>query len=397
MKKGIIIVAGHICLDMIVELDSDASSLESLLIPGKLLEVGPPILSGGGVVANTGLALHRLGVNTRLIGKLGDDLYGQSILQIFQGEDESLTDNMIISSGGYSSYTLVINSSHMDRIFLHHPGTNDTFKANDVPAESLSEASIFHFGYPPLMKKIYSDGGVNLSKLFRRVQDQGIVVSLDMAKPDPNSSAGKIDWKTWMTNVLPNVDIFMPSFDEILYMLDRSKYENILNRIGSKSLISEVDGALLSEISSELLSMGPSIIVIKLGEEGIYMRTTDNFQRLTQLEIKNNKSQLTHWLNKELLKPSFQTTVLGTTGAGDCAIAGFLSGILNQGSPEEILTNAAAVGAYSVEQTAGASGIPSQKAVTKRIKEGWQYQQTKIKLIGWTWDESNKLWIGPGK
>lgn len=62
-------MAGHICLDVIPAFKQGAASLGELLVPGKLVDVGPAVLATGGAVANTGLALHRLGVHTRLISR----------------------------------------------------------------------------------------------------------------------------------------------------------------------------------------------------------------------------------------------------------------------------------------------------------------------------------------
>ncbi|MFL5629506.1 MAG: carbohydrate kinase family protein, partial [Ktedonobacteraceae bacterium] len=63
-----IVVAGHICLDIFPTFAEHTSASE-MLVPGKLLNVGPAVLAVGGSVANTGLALHHLGVSTRLMGK----------------------------------------------------------------------------------------------------------------------------------------------------------------------------------------------------------------------------------------------------------------------------------------------------------------------------------------
>jgi sugar/nucleoside kinase (ribokinase family) len=65
-----VVVAGHICLDMIPDMGSDqvSTSLEEILTPGKLVSVGPAKTATGGAVANTGLALHRLGLPSRCWG-----------------------------------------------------------------------------------------------------------------------------------------------------------------------------------------------------------------------------------------------------------------------------------------------------------------------------------------
>ena len=66
-------VAGHICLDIIPSFRTEERNLNDLFIPGKLIDVGPALMATGGAVGNTGIALHRLGRRTVLIGKIGQD------------------------------------------------------------------------------------------------------------------------------------------------------------------------------------------------------------------------------------------------------------------------------------------------------------------------------------
>ena len=71
------IVAGHLCLDIIPSFTADlGADPAAYLIPGRLTEVGPATLCTGGAVSNAGINLHRLGVRTQLMGKIGDDALG---------------------------------------------------------------------------------------------------------------------------------------------------------------------------------------------------------------------------------------------------------------------------------------------------------------------------------
>ena len=145
------IVAGHICLDIIPQFPFDAGNdLAAYLSPGRLSEVGPATLSTGGAVSNTGLNLKRLGIDTRLMGKVGDDLFGRAILDIVRGYGDELAEGMIVVPGETSSYTVVINPPHIDRMFLHCVGANRTFCAQDVRYELVAQARVFHLGYPPI-------------------------------------------------------------------------------------------------------------------------------------------------------------------------------------------------------------------------------------------------------
>ena len=78
-----IVVAGHICVDIIPAWTQTVESISAVFRPGRLTEVGPAMVSTGGAVSNTGIALHRLGVPVRLMGKIGPDLTGSNRNDLF--------------------------------------------------------------------------------------------------------------------------------------------------------------------------------------------------------------------------------------------------------------------------------------------------------------------------
>ena len=95
MYDAEVVVAGHICLDIIPEMKARDDGAFALPDPGTLLAVGPAAVSTGGAVSNTGVALHRLGVETRLLGKVGDDLFGQGVVRILEQNGNGLAANMM--------------------------------------------------------------------------------------------------------------------------------------------------------------------------------------------------------------------------------------------------------------------------------------------------------------
>ncbi|WP_261807702.1 carbohydrate kinase family protein [Paenibacillus sp. N3.4] len=90
-----------------------------MLVPGKLVDVGPAVTATGGAVSNTGLALHRPGIRASLMGKIGDDMFGTVILELLRQQDRRLTEGMIVSGDEHTSYSVVINPPGIDRVFLH--------------------------------------------------------------------------------------------------------------------------------------------------------------------------------------------------------------------------------------------------------------------------------------
>lgn len=385
-----IAVAGHICLDMIPTFRrSSGAPVHELLVPGKLIDVDRLAVSTGGPVSNTGLALHRLGFAVILLGKIGDDIVGRAILDVLRQHGPDLADGMIVTDETHSSYTIVISPPGVDRIFLHSPGANDTFGADDVDHRKLEGARLFHFGYPPLMRRMYADGGDELASLLKGVKQRGLTTSLDMARPDPASDAGRADWRAILAKALPQVDLFLPSFDETLYMLDRKRFDQAQRAGGDVN--AWADASLLRGLGDELVALGAAIVGLKLGSHGMYLLTTSDAQRVASAGA-CAPEDMKGWVGRELLAPCFTTTVVGTTGSGDATIAGFLGALTKGLSPEVAMTAAVAVGACNVEAPDAISGIPTWAAVEKRLAGGWERRTVSLDLPGWRWDECGGVW-----
>lgn len=351
------VVAGHLCLDIIPDLSAlTPGQFDAAFQPGRLVQTGPARLTTGGAVSNTGLALHRLGISTRLIARTGDDLLGNTLRQCVDDQGAGLAEGLIHKSESTTSYSIVISPPGIDRRFLHNPGANDDFSASDVSDEALKGARLFHFGYPPLMANMYANNGAQLKLLFQRAKSFGLTTSLDMAYPDPDSPAGRADWLVILQNVLPYVDVFVPSFDEIAFMVWKKTDVPLSND-------------LLTKASSILLGMGAKMTLIKLGDRGLYLRSASrsNLHNLG-FALKDNAEV---WADFRAWLPCFKVEVVGTTGAGDVTVAGFLAAILRDLPPIDAMTTALAVGACCVEAADALSGIRSWDATLQRIKSGW--------------------------
>lgn len=389
-----VVVAGHICLDFIPDLSqSRANSVGALLRPGQLIEVGAATLSTGGAVSNTGLALHKLGMRTRLMGKIGDDLLGRVVRQIIDTHGPGLADGMVVDASADTSYTVIINPPGIDRMFLHAPAANNAFGAADVGYEAVAQARLFHFGYPPLVRRMFVDGGAELVAMFRRVRELGVTTSLDMALPDPASDAGHADWNRILAAVMPYVDVFLPSIEELLFMLRRPRYDALLRQSAAGSLLSLVTGDLLTDLSDELIALGGCIVGIKLGDRGFYLRTAHK-ERLLAMGA-GAPAEPKDWADRELWAPCFDVRLVGTTGAGDAAIAGFLAGVLRGLSANETLRMAVAVGACNVEAADALGGIRPWQETEARVAQGWSQHRMSEPSPSWRYDAHYGMWEKP--
>lgn len=364
-----IVVAGHICLDLIPQFP--AGTTLNGFRSGAMYNVGPATLATGGAVANTGLALHRLGINTSLMGKVGDDLLGQTILSLIRAHGESLTDGMKISAADSTSYTVVLSPPSSDRTFIHCPGCNDTFTAEDLNERTLAQAQLMHFGYPTLMRKMYENGGTGLVELLRCAKQLGVTTSLDMTSVDPASDAGKVDWRALLSTAGPYIDCFVPSVEEILFMLNRPMWDELMQRHGGIDAGRDISAQMLMQLVDELISMGCAMVMLKLGDQGAYLKTSANADRFRRIgrALANNHDQ---WIGQSLAEPCFKVPVAGTTGSGDCTIAGFLTGLVRGFTPVQAMQLATAVGAFNVETVDAVSGVPKLEKVLARVGSGWE-------------------------
>jgi len=386
----ITVVAGYFCLDIAPNLDHLAEGqFRTLFQPGRLLQVGEAKFSGGGVVSNTGLVLHRLGIPTHFITKVGADPFGRALCEIVAEQDRDLLEGILVDETGSTSYTLIFDPPGIDRSFINYTGTNDNFSIKDIDFNFIAKADLFHFGYPPGMRQFYLNDGNELVALYKKVKTAGTTTSLDTSFPDPTREGGQVNWKLLLQRTLPYVDIFQPSIEELLFMLHPETYEILANTIGG--VIEAVTPNLLTDLSDELLDLGVKIVLIKLGHRGAYLRTTNKpaLKRMGRAAPQD----LSFWKNQEMWAPCFQVEVAGTTGSGDATIASFLSAILRSTSVQQALTMAVAVGACSVEGTDSLSSVLTWEKTSDRIEQGWPRHPLDLSPYGWEKEEIHELWV----
>ena len=371
LKSKKIIAAGHICLDITpVFPDKKVSKVDSLLSPGKLVQTGAADVHTGGSVANTGLALKILGADVSLMGKIGRDAFGDMVCNILKKYDAD--KHMIRSKEESTSYSVVLAIPGIDRIFLHNPGANGTFCCSDVDVRELEDATMFHFGYPTLMRAMYENDGKELIALMKTVKEAGVSTSLDMAAVDADSEAGRIEWRGILKELLPYVDFFVPSVEELCFMLDKERFAKWQERAAGRDITEildvEKDVKPLAEIC---MSYGAKVLLIKCGAPGIYYKTGD---RQTLQGIGDRIAlNMDTWADKEGFEISYvPDKVLSGTGAGDTSIAAFLAAVLKGESLEEAMHLATAAGASCVTAYDALSGLKSLDELKEKIADGWK-------------------------
>lgn len=370
MKSKKAIAAGHICIDITpVFPEKKVSDVNKILSPGKLIQMNGVDIHTGGSVANTGLAMKILGADVSLMGKIGDDELGALILDILKKYHAD--DGMIVEKNAQTSYSVVLAVPGIDRIFLHAPGANDTFCYEDLNFEQIEQATLFHFGYPTIMKNMYENEGEELVCILKKVKGCGAAVSLDMSSIDASSQAAKADWPLILEKVLPYVDFFVPSVEELCFMLDRTRYEQWEERAAGRDMTEVLMPEDVRPLADKVTCMGASVALIKCGAPGMYYKTADT-KTIAPLCERLNLT-LNEWAGKEGFEKSYEPdAVLSGTGAGDASIAAFLCAVLKESSLAEALQMATATGASCVAAYDALSGLKSFGELKEKIADGWK-------------------------
>lgn len=366
-----IVVAGHICVDITpVFPEGKTRPLSEILVPGKLIHMNSVTVHTGGVVANTGLSLKKLGADVRLAGKIGDDAFGGLVREILRKYDAD--EDVLIDASDATSYSVVLAPPGIDRIFLHDPGANDSFCADDLPDSLLEDAALFHFGYPPIMRKMYENDGAELVKVLRKAREKGLAVSLDLSAVDPKSDAGKADWGKILANALPYVDFFVPSVEELCFMLDRPRYEAWMERADGKDVTEILDVEKdIRPLAEKAMGLGTKVLLLKCGAPGLYYCTAGKEMVGRIPEGISLKAE--DWCKKEGFVESFvPERVRSGTGAGDSSIAAFLYAVIKGYPVEQCVVLAAAEGASCVEEFDALGGVRTLEELEEKIKGGWK-------------------------
>lgn len=384
--------AGHICFDIIPQFhDTGARTIGEIMTPGKLVNVGPVATSTGGPVSNTGIGLHILGMKVRFMTKVGDDAFGAAIIERLAALASA--EGVKVEKGGHTSYTVALAPPRIDRIFLHHPGTNDTFASGDVDYSLVRKARHFHLGYPPLMKALIADHGRELTAIFRQAKEAGATTSLDMSLPDPNSESGRAAWEQILTDTLPFVDIFLPSIEEAVFMTQRDRFLMMKAEHGGGELIDYFTAPDYTALADLFLAWGSRMVALKSGHRGFYLRTAprarfDGLGRARPADPAN-------WSDRELWCPAYLVDpIASATGSGDASIAGFLSAFLRGECVERCLKYANTVGSLNLTRLDAISGLKGWDETTRLADDrSRKLIRFEIKEPGWRFDEQWLMWI----
>ena len=292
-----VVVVGSINTDLVAMAERIPAVGETVI--GSGFQVHP-----GGKGANQAVAVGRLGYPVQMIGRLGQDAFGDQLRTHMQSVGVDCSG--IATSEGSSGVAVILVSGRGENCIVVAPGANNLVTPQDLDAnaETIRGAGVVlaHLEIP-LETVEY------LAAMCKRA-DVPLMLDPAPARELPQS-------------LLENVTWFTPNETEAEFFVGR-------------------EHSRPERTAEALLARGCAGVVLKLGSRGAYVQQRGGAGQLV---------------------PAFPVNAVDSTAAGDAFNGGFATGLMLGKSPLEAARFAAAVAAISVTRPGAQPSMPTMSEV----------------------------------
>jgi ribokinase len=275
--------------------------------PGETVTNAELSTGSGGKGANQAAAAARLGASVTFLGRVGDDEFGEPLVQALgeKGIDASLVKQISGESTGAAFITVTPDGENAITVA---PGANRSLTPEDADAasEAIGDSRV-----------LVAQMEIPVETVVRAVEiavQRGIRALVNLA---PTFEVPR--------ELLEKLDPLVVNEHEAAFLLGGE--------------VEGVDGALSA--ASKLLSLGPQSAVVTIGEAGAVCASAESSRHL----------------------PAPKVDVVDTTGAGD-AFVGALAARLARDAPlEDAVAYAVRAGAAAVTKVGAQGALPTPETV----------------------------------
>ena len=237
----------------------------------------------GGAPANVAVGLAKLGIDAGFIGKVGADAFGDFLRETL-AQHRVNTDSLIADATARTTLAFVATRSDgmKDITFYRHPGADIRLSPDELDADAIQSAALFHYGSVSLS---HSPSREATLEAIKAAKTGGALLSYDanlrlMLWDDAD------DAKRWIWEVMPYADVVKISEEEWEFIMGDVSFTT-----GAKRILEQ---------------QGASLVVVTLGEKGCYYTNG----------------------SAEGAVDGFAAKVVDTLGAGDAFVAAMLFQLL---------------------------------------------------------------------
>ena len=315
----------------------DVTALGELLIdfaPKSVDAAGYPTLAAnpGGAPGNFLAALNKYGCSTAMIGKVGEDMFGQLLLNTLRQAGIE-TRGVVVDPTQFTTLAFVSldASGNRDFSFARKPGADTCLTAAEIEPDLIENTRVFHFGTLSLTNDP-ARNATHQAVTFAREKGKYISVDPNLRRPlwaSEEDARAAIEWS------LRQADIVKISDEEIEFLWGMTP------EAGAQKLLNEY---------------GVSLVYATLGPRGCHAATKN-----AKVTVGSPKG----------------IRVVDTTGAGDIfggsAMSRFLKlnkrpGELTADDLTSIVAFACTAASLSTQKHGGISSVPEEAEVLAKLR-----------------------------
>ena len=265
----------------------------------------------GGKGANQAVAAHRLGGNVSILGKVGEDAFGKTLLKFFKNEGMN-TDSIVVSEKITTGAAFVAVDNSSENIIYVSGGANDNLTPADTKHIEIQMGDIVSATLETPIE--------TTKQLFKEARKIG-------AKTILNAAPGILD-----------AEVLFSLAD---YLIVNEAELSVFARTEIPKTKEEVIGAM------KKLQKNVKNIITTLGDKGVVALIEEKLITLEGHKVK----------------------AVDATAAGDCFVGAFLVALQNDKMIKQAMDFANAAAAISVQRLGASSSLPTRKEVENFVSK----------------------------
>jgi len=296
----------------------------------------------GGSPTNMSVGGRRLGLKTALLTAFGVDPVGDFVQNFL--DKEGVDTQYCVRKPGNRTSAVILGIEPPDRFPLVYYRDNCAdieLTIDDVLASPVADSSVFEFAGTNLSKDPSRSSTIYAAEIAR-LNDTTVILDVDFR---PDQWMDPRYFGVTIRSALHAVDIVIGTDDEInaVMVTDPEKVKLTHSQVSD----ARVQGDTQENIRN-LLTMGPSIVIEKTGEEGCRIHQADG----TAVDA-----------------PGFPVEIKNILGAGDAFGAGFIYGYVNDWGLQKAARLGNACGALVVTRPGCSNSMPTFEEVVEFVDQ----------------------------
>ena len=301
---GNIYVAGSINMDIVTKMESLPRPGETVF--GQELHYVP-----GGKGSNQAVAASRLGENVYLIGKLGNDPFGQSLTQ-FLGQEQLNLDYLFYSDHEPTGIALINVDGRSENSIVVVSGSNFHLTIEDVAQINLQKNDV--------VVSVFEIPQHTIKHLFQKAKQAQAKTILT---PAPATQ--------FIPGLLELVDYLILNETELAFFCNQDQIDQTPDTIAANA--------------QQLRHHQNQTIIVTLGANGAIAVHGDSTLQIEGISVE----------------------AVDTTGAGDCFSGAFAVAIAEGMSLQDAITFANTAASISVQHLGASTSMPTRQAVVTNL------------------------------